>query len=118
MRILVLTGAAAISIAALSSTLSAQTTMSSEPTADELNRQSAPALPNTVVTHDPLTGAPDAVISNYPGNMVTAPPMDMNKTYPVCTSKVQDNCQNRGEGGAPGQSRALKNWPGKPASER
>ena len=41
----------------------------------------------------------------------------MAKTYPVCTSKVQDSCQNPGEGGAKGRSRALNYWPGKPASE-
>ena len=28
---------------------------------------------------------------------LTAPPADaMNKTYPVCTRKLQDNCRNRG----------------------
>lgn len=109
MRIFALVSVASVSLAALPVAVSAQTTMPSEQTADDLNRQSAPALPNTVVTHDPNTGAPNAVISNYPGNMVTAPPMDMNKSYPVCTGKIQDNCQNRGEGGAPGKSRARTN---------
>lgn len=40
-------------------------------------------------------------------NAVPPPPADaMNKTYPVCTHKGQDSCQNPGEGGAPGRSRA------------
>lgn len=118
MRSFALIGAAAIALTALPVALHAQVDTVDKPTADELNRQSAPAPANTVVTHDPVTGAPDAVITNYPGNMVTTPPMDMNKAYPLCSARVQDNCQNRGEGGAPGRSRALKYWPGKPASER
>ena len=49
---------------------------------------------------------------------LTQPPADaMNKSYPVCTRKLQDNCQNPGEGGAPGRSRALDHWPRAPASE-
>jgi hypothetical protein len=39
---------------------------------------------------------------------LTQPPADaMNKSYPVCTRKLQDNCQNPGEGGAPGRRRSI-----------
>ena len=54
---------------------------------------------------------------NIPGNLTPPPASAMNKTYPVCRGAVQDSCQNPGEGGAPGKSRALSYWPGKPASE-
>jgi len=41
-----------------------------------------------------------------PGNMAPPPADAMNKTYPVCRGGMTDNCQNPGEGGAPGHSRA------------
>ena len=69
----------------------------------------------TVTTHP---GAPAVVTHDNPGNLTPAPQSAMNKTYPVCRGAVQDNCQNPGEGGAPGRSRALGYWPGEPASER
>ncbi len=53
----------------------------------------------------------------YKGALTPPPASAMNKDYPVCSSKVQDSCQNPGEGGAPGRSRALDYWPGHPASE-
>ena len=65
----------------------------------------APAQSATVVTR------------TVPGNLTPPPASAMNKTYPVCRGNVQDSCQNAGEGGAPGKSRALSYWPGKPASE-
>jgi hypothetical protein len=43
----------------------------------------------------------------YKGALTSPPPEAANKTYPVCTRQLQDNCQNRGEGGAPGRSRAI-----------
>lgn len=57
------------------------------------------------------------VTRTVPGNLTPPPASAMNKTYPVCRGNVQDSCQNAGEGGAPGKSRALSYWPGKPASE-
>jgi hypothetical protein len=57
------------------------------------------------------------VVTTYPGNDSGPPASALNKEYPVCTRKLQDECQNPGEGGAPGHSRALSYWPGKPASE-
>jgi hypothetical protein len=58
-----------------------------------------------------------AVGTNIPGNLTPPPASALNRDYPVCTRKLQDSCQNPGEGGAPGRSRALPYWPGKPASE-
>jgi hypothetical protein len=58
-----------------------------------------------------------AVVTSVPGNLASPPASALNKTYPVCRGAIQDECQNPGEGGAPGRSRALKYWPGKPASE-
>jgi hypothetical protein len=95
-----------------STALSAQST-----SADALNARSAPAPATTTVVTSADPAAPDAVVTDYPGNADSVPPAAMNKTYPVCTARLQDNCQNRGEGGAPGRSRALGYWPGRPASE-
>jgi hypothetical protein len=74
--------------------------------------------PDGSVTVSPNPGAPAVVVHNNPGNLTPPPQSAMNKTYPVCTRRLQDNCQNPGEGGAPGRSRALGYWPGEPASER
>ncbi len=82
--------------------------------ADEANAQAAPAPATTTVEADAATGA-GTVVTNFPGNATPPPPA--NKSYPVCSRKIQDECQNPGEGGAPGRSRALRYWPGKPASE-
>ena len=115
MRSLIFVRAAAISLAALPATVLAQDTTGSS--ADALNGQSlpAPATTTTVLSADP--GMPDTVVTDFPGNVASVPPAAMDKVYPVCTARLQDNCQNRGEGGAPGRSRALPYWPGQPASE-
>lgn len=113
MRISLILGMAAISLAALPASLNAQATAS----ADQLNAQSVPAPATTTTVLSADTSEPAAVITNVPGNMASVPPVAANKTYPVCTARLQDNCQNRGEGGAPGRSRALGYWPGRPASE-
>ena len=112
MRIYLLVGAVALSVVALPAQAQESPT-----SADELNGQSlpAPATATTVLSADP--GMPDAVVINHPGNMDSVPPTPSYKTYPVCTARLQDSCQNRGEGGAPGRSRALHYWPGRPASE-
>lgn len=75
--------------------------------ANAANARAAPPAPDTA-----------GAVRSYPGNLSPPPASAMNKTYPVCRGQVQDNCQNPGEGGAPGKSRALGYWPGKPASER
>jgi hypothetical protein len=113
MRIPLILGVITASMAVLPATSIAQSAGS----ADQLNAQSAPAPATTtdVLSADPAQ--PDAVVTNFPGNANAVPAEAADKTYPVCSARLQDNCQNRGEGGAPGRSHALKHWPGKPASE-
>jgi hypothetical protein len=129
MRTLLLAGAAALSLTALPAALSAQS-------ADEVNAANQPAPATTTVTPNPGSpatvthnadgtvtvspnpGSPAVVTHDNPGNLTPPPLASLNKTYPVCRGALQDNCQNPGEGGAPGRSRALPYWPGEPASER
>jgi hypothetical protein len=139
MRKLILAGAATLALAAFPSALSAQAQQPGGPesqTADEANAQAQPAPPQTTVspnpgspatvtpnpggpaTVSPNPGAPATVTTTFPGNLTPPPASAMNKKYPVCTRQIQDSCQNPGEGGAPGRSRALSYWPGEPASER
>ena len=123
-------------LAATALAVAVPTGLSAQPTAEEANvkgRQAPPPMtvtPNpgspATVTHNPdgtttvspNPGAPAVVTHNHPGNLTPPPQSAMNKTYPVCTRALQDSCQNPGEGGAPGRSRALPYWPGEPASER
>jgi hypothetical protein len=120
MRTLLLAGAAALSLAAIPSALGAQATTSqpAPQTADEANAQAQPAPQTTTVVPAPTPDQPATVVTDNPGNLTAPPPQAFNKTYPLCTRTLQDNCQNPGEGGAPGRSRALGYWPGEPASER
>src|SRR5687767_14977260 len=87
-------------------------------TANAANAQVTPAPSTTTVIADADPATPDAIVTDIPGNLTPPPAQALNKTYPVCTRALQDNCQNPGEGGAPGRSRALGYWPGEPASER
>lgn len=124
MRTLLLAGATALALATVPAALSAQQT------ADQANAEARPAPPTTTVTTTPAVPARTTVVTtpaqpaqttivtDNPGNASPPPASAMNKTYPVCTRTLQDNCQNAGEGGAPGRSRALGYWPGEPASER
>jgi glucose/arabinose dehydrogenase len=125
MRNLILSGVAAIALATVpalaqetdnDANASAQADQAApQPqSADQANAEAAPAPATTTVVPEAASGA-GAVVTTFPGN-VTAPPPAA-RDYPVCTRKLQDECQNPGEGGAPGRSRALKYWPGKPASE-
>lgn len=131
MRMIILSGAAALALAtvpALAQDNTATTTSTTTTTeksadqpaaaqsADEANAAAAPAPVTTTVVTDAATGA-GAVVTDAPGNLTPPPASALNKHYPVCTRKLQDECQNPGEGGAPGRSRALSYWPGKPASE-
>ncbi len=123
MRTLLLVGAAALATIAPAG-------LAAQQTADEANAQAqpapstttvvpTPAVPaQTTVTTTPAQPAQTTVVTNHPGNLTPPPASALNKTYPVCTSRLQDDCQNPGEGGAPGRSRALGYWPGEPASER
>jgi hypothetical protein len=87
-------------------------------TANQANAQATPRPSSTTVVDDGNAATPATVVRNNPGNLTPPPASALNKTYPVCTRRMQDNCQNPGEGGAPGRSRALQHWPGEPASER
>jgi hypothetical protein len=112
MRTLKLIGTAVLALG-LPAAVNGQPTSS----ADQLNAQSQPAEASTTVVMSADPYEPDAVVTNMPGNMSSVPSAAMNKAYPVCSARMQDNCQNPGEGGAPGRSRALKYWPGRPASQ-
>jgi len=124
MRTLLLAGAAALTLTVLPAALSAQKS------ADQANAEAKPAPPTTTVITTPAepatttvittpaTPAKTTIVTNHPGNLTPAPVAELNKAYPLCSRTLQDNCQNPGEGGAPGRSRALGYWPGEPASER
>ena len=123
MRTLLLAGAAALAL-----TLPAG--LAAQQTADQANAGAQPAPSSTTVVttpamtaHTTVTTTPaqpqqTTVVTDHPGNLTPPPASAMNKAYPPCTRKLQDSCQNPGEGGAPGRSRALGYWPGEPASER
>jgi hypothetical protein len=123
MRILLLAGAATLA-------LTVPAGLAAQQTADEANAQNqpapatttvvtTPAVPaQTTVTTTPAQPAQTTIVTDNPGNLTAPPPQALNKVYPVCTRTLQDSCQNPGEGGAPGRSRALGYWPGEPASER
>ena len=126
MRTLLLAGAALLALPAA---------LSAQQSANDLNAQNRPAASTTTVTPNPGApatvvhhpdgtttvvpnpGSPAVVVHDNPGNLTPPPASAMNKVYPVCTRRLQDNCQNPGEGGAPGRSRALGYWPGHSASE-
>ena len=123
-------------LAATALAVAGPTGLNAQQNADEANAQARPAPPTTTVTPNPGSpatvtqnpdgsvtvspnpGAPAVVTLTNPGNLTSPPPQAFNKTYPVCTRTLRDSCQNPGEGGAPGRSRALGYWPGEPASER
>ena len=116
-------------LAATALAVAVPTGLSAQQSADEANAQNQPAPATTTVVTTaeptrttvvttPAQPAQTTIVTNNPGNLTAPPPQAFNKTYPVCTRTLQDNCQNPGEGGAPGKSRALGYWPGEPASER
>ena len=110
MRTLLLAGAAALTLTALP--------LAAQQSANEANAQNQPAPATTTVITEPAEPAQTTIVTNNPGNLTPPPLASLNKTYPVCRGAIQDSCQNPGEGGAPGRSRALPYWPGEPASER
>jgi hypothetical protein len=111
MRILLLAGATALALAVPAA-------LAAQQTADEANAQAQPGPTTTTVVTTPSQPERTTVVTNHHGNLTPPPASAMNKTYPLCTRTLQDNCQNPGEGGAPGRSRALGYWPGEPASSR
>ena len=123
MRTLLLAGATALALA-VPAALAAQQTAdeanaAAQPAPATTTVTTTPAMPaQTTVTTTPAQPAQTTIVTDHPGNLTPPPPQAMNKTYPLCSRTLQDNCQNRGEGGAPGRSRALGYWPGEPASSR
>jgi hypothetical protein len=132
MRTLLLSGAAALSLAAIpfaviaqdaSADASAETsTEVPDPaappaqSADEANAAVPPTTDTTVTTRTSGAGQQE-VVTTTTSNAAPPPASALDKDYPICRGAVQDSCQNPGEGGAPGRSRALDHWPGAPASE-
>jgi hypothetical protein len=101
MRNILLAGA--VAILAVPAAISAQTP--GTPPADQTGSNTAtmpPAGTPPPATMAPPPSSPDAgpAPNAAPDTMSatnTAPPPDaMNKTYPVCTKKIQDECRNRG----------------------
>ena len=75
----------------------------------QLAAAATPAGPVTAVVD---AASPAAVMATptqtVVSNVLPPPPASaMNKAYPICTSKLQDSCQNPGEGGAPGRRRSI-----------
>lgn len=75
--------------------------------AAEANIQAGTGQPAVTTVRSAQPGEPDTIVTTYPGNLKPPPPASFSKTYPVCRGALQDNCQNPGEGGAPGRSRAV-----------
>ena len=65
----------------------------------------APAFAQDTM-QQPMASQPMQQDQSAMGNMAPPPADTMNKTYPVCRGGMTDGCQNPGEGGAPGRSRA------------
>lgn len=130
MRKLLLSGAAALSFASLPFTAIAQdaggaasadkaaeaAAPAAPETADEANAAMPPKTETTVTTRTTDAGVQE-VITKTASNDAPPPASALDKDYPICRGGVTDGCQNPGEGGAPGRSRALDHWPGAPASE-
>jgi hypothetical protein len=77
--------------------------MSSEPAS------STPPNPATANSSVPpaMPADPSYQAGPYKGALTAPPAEATGKTYPVCTRKLQDNCQNPGEGGARGRKRSI-----------
>ena len=96
MRSFVLAGTTALMLAAAPAALNAQ---GAPQTSAQAN--APPPAPSTTVMTRPSGQA--LVTSNNPGNMTPPPASALNKTYPLCSRTLQDNCRNPGEGGAGGR---------------
>lgn len=116
MRIFILAGIVTISSSLLPPALSAQTTAQASTrteapqSAAEANARIVPGPPTTETVRGADSRTPDTIITTYPGNLAAPPASAMNKSYPVCTATLRDNCQNRAEARAQSRSRA----PGQP----
>ena len=112
MRTLMLAGAAALAFAtpaglvAQDATSNAETTEAAEPapvaapveTADEANAEATPLPITEQVIPAAEPDEPDTVVTTHHGNLTPPPATALNKTYPLCTRTLQDNCRNPGEG--------------------
>lgn len=110
----------AAGVALFAAPVMAQDTMSNQPTTTTTTTTGAPTT--TTGTATSTTGAATTTttpsgqtVTTYPGNMGPPPADAMNKTYPVCRRGMTDECQNPGEGGAPGRDRA-SDYKGGPAA--
>ncbi len=68
--------------------------------------------PNPPTADSPVPPAmpadPSYQAGPYKGALTPPPAEAVNKVYPVCTSRLQDSCQNPGEGGAPRRRKAKR----------
>ena len=64
------------------------------------NEPASATPPDPMAANDPVPPANPADASYsagpYKGALTAVPAEAMNKTYPVCTKKIQDSCRNRG----------------------
>ena len=65
-----------------------------------------PATPAVPADSPAASTLPPTTATTVDNALPPPPAAAMNKTYPLCTRTLHDNCQNPGEGGAPGRSRA------------
>ncbi|MGZ3172255.1 MAG: hypothetical protein ACXWJC_04110 [Croceibacterium sp.] len=82
--------------------------------ADEANAQAAPAPATTTVETDAATGA-GAVVTNFPGNVTPPPPA--NKSYPVCSRKIQESARIRARLGLPAARAPCATGPASPPAK-
>lgn len=90
-------GCAALAVLAAPISLSAQTESATVTTAEGRTytptpdpQAAAQAVPPAMPADASYQGGP------YKGALTPPPETAMNKTYPVCTSKLQDSCRNHG----------------------
>lgn len=97
MKKLMLSTIALLSAAGLGSALQAQDPGAPPPPVQDQD----PAMPTDAPPPPPAPPPPASspvVTDSTPDNgaLTPPPPEAMNKTYPVCSKTVQDNCRNRG----------------------
>lgn len=116
MRRLIVTTATALSLATIPCVAVVAQDGAPAGSAAQANAAVPPTTETTVTTRETADG-PQEVVTTTRSNATPPPAASLDKDYPICRGAVQDGCQNPGEGGAPGRSRALDHWPGAPASE-
>ena len=106
MRRLILAGVAALALGGAGQPLFAQTADMGQPAPIQLQANpTGPGTPsatppNPATANSPVPPAmpadPNYHAGPYVGALTPPPPEAMNKTYPVCTRKLRDNCTNPG----------------------